>query len=60
MQHVGIPASRISWNGLARVPALIMMYVLHSARVMRQRYFLSRATGLVPVVTRCHVLRVGR
>ena len=60
MQHVGIPASRTSWNGLARFPALMMMYVLHSARVMRRRCFLSHATGSVPVATRCRALRAGR
>ena len=60
MQHVSIPASQTSWNGLARFPALMMMYVLHSARVMRQRCFLSHATGSVPVATRYRALRVGR
>lgn len=60
MQHVGIPALRTSWNGLAKFPALIMMYVLHSARVIRRRCFLSHAIGSVPVATLCRVLSAGR
>ena len=39
-QHVSIPALQTSLNGLARLQALMMIYVLHSAMVMRQRYFL--------------------
>lgn len=45
MQHVGTQASPTSWNGLVESPASMMIYVLHSARVMWRRCFLSHATG---------------
>ena len=60
MQPDSIPASRTSWNGLVRFPALMMTFVLHSAKVMRGRCFLSRATGLVLVATHYRALRVGK
>ena len=45
MRHVGIPALLTSWNGLAGFPALIMMYVLHSASKQQIVYALYDFQG---------------